>query len=288
MNTKNARIIVLLSLSTFLLPAMNPLHAQPVRVMTYNIRLDNPADGLNAWSNRKEFLIEQIKKANPDIIGVQESLPNQVTYLASALSDYEKVGVGRDENGQGESTTIFFRKKRFELKEHHQFWLSETPDSLSKGWDAAIRRICTYALLYDKQAKLSCWIFNTHFDHVGSVARLKSAELILKKISEANTAGLPVVLMGDFNATPESAPIQKLGVDLRDARLIAMKRMAGPEGSFNAFDSSHLAQALIDHVFVSPHITVKEYSVLVESRESRYPSDHFPVLVEVSWPDRSH
>lgn len=262
---------------------MNPLHAQPLRAMTYNIRLDNPADGLNAWSNRKQFLLEQVKKADPDILGVQESLPNQVTYLASTLPDFAHVGTGRDENGLGESTTIFFKKKRFELKEHHQFWLSETPDTLSKGWDAAIRRICTYALLYDKKAKQSFWIFNTHFDHVGREARLKSAALILKKIREANTASLPVLLMGDFNATPESEPVQKLSSGMKDARTAAEKRMAGAEGSFNGFDSSKPATALIDHIFVTSNIRVKKYAVLVESRESRYPSDHFPVLVDLAW-----
>lgn len=281
MNAKNVRTTLLFILSGL---TMTPLYSQSLRVMSYNIRYDNPADGLNAWSNRKEFLVEQVKKVNPDILGIQESLPNQVAYLVEALPDYDHVGTGRDENGQGESTTIFCKKKRFDLKNEHQFWLSETPNKISKGWDAAIRRICTYALLYDKSAKRALWIFNTHFDHVGTEARLKSAELILKKISEANGDQLPVILTGDFNATPDSEPIQKLSAAMRDTRVAAKKRAVGSEGSYNAFDSSKPATALIDHVFVSENVTVKKYSVVLESRESRYPSDHFPVVVELTLP----
>lgn len=279
MNAKNLQIALL-----FILPGvmMTPLYSQSLRVMSYNIRYDNPADGPNAWGYRKEFLVEQVKKTNPDILGIQESLPNQVAYLASALPEYDHVGKGRDENGQGESTTIFYKKKRFDLKEDHQFWLSETPDTISKGWDAAIRRICTYALLYDKNTRRSFWIFNTHFDHVGREARVKSAELILNRIDNINNASLQVILLGDFNATPESEPIQKLSAGMQDARLMAKKRVAGPEGSFNAFDFAKPATTLIDHIFVTPDVAVKKYLVLVNARESRYPSDHFPVVVELT------
>lgn len=261
-----------------------PTYGQSTRIMSYNIRFDNPADGLNAWGNRKEFLAEQLQSTNPDVLAIQESLPQQVEYLASRLTGYDHAGQGRDEGGQGESTTIFFKKSRFELREVHQFWLSSSPDQLSTGWDAAIRRICTYVLLFDKQINRHVLVFNTHFDHVGREARIKSAELILRKIKESNPQDLPVILTGDFNATPDSEPIQILQQELRDCRLLAASKSVAAQGSFNAFDSAKPATQLIDHIFVTAGITVTTYSILVKTREGRYPSDHFPIVVDISMP----
>lgn len=255
--------------------------AQPFRVMSYNIRFDNPADGPNAWPNRREFLVEQVRKVNPDILGIQESLPEQVSFLAQTLPGYGRAGVGRDENGMGESTTIFFRLDRFSLTESRSFWLSETPDEMSKGWDAAIRRICTYARLTDKKSGHALLVLNTHFDHVGEVARKKSAELILRKIGELNTKMDPVVLLGDFNATPDSEPMTKLKGGLTEARRVAGKIAQPQPGSFNAFDSGKEAANLIDHIFVSRDFRVEKYEMIVESREGRYPSDHFPVVADL-------
>lgn len=255
--------------------------AQPLRVMSYNIRFDNPADGPNAWPNRREFLAEQIRSQEPDILGIQESLPHQVSYLAEALPGYGHAGVGRDENGTGESTTIFFRRDRFELTESRSFWLSETPNELSKGWDAAIRRICTYVRLTDKKSREKLLVLNAHFDHVGEVARKKSAELILQKITELNKKKHPVILLGDFNATPDSEPIAVLKGKLTQARLAASQATLPQPGSFNAFDSSKPAANLIDHIFVSADFKVERYTMLVESRNGLYPSDHFPVFVDL-------
>jgi endonuclease/exonuclease/phosphatase family metal-dependent hydrolase len=260
---------------------MNAL-AEPFRVMSYNIRYDNPADGPNAWSNRRDFLVAQVRTADPDILGVQESLPAQVEYLVSQFPAYGHAGQGRDENGTGESTTIFFRMDRFEMTESGTFWLSETPEKMSKGWDAAIRRICTYVRLKDRKTNKSYLVLNTHFDHVGVEARKKSAELLLIKMKQLNPAGLPVILLGDFNATPDSEPVVILKGKLNEARLHATQVLLPQPGSFNAFDSSKPAENLIDHVFVSRDLEVGRYAMLVETREGRYPSDHFPVVVELT------
>jgi endonuclease/exonuclease/phosphatase family metal-dependent hydrolase len=256
--------------------------------MSYNIRFDNPADGPNAWPNRREFLAEQIRNQDPDILGIQESLPHQVSYLAQALPGYGRAGVGRDENGTGESTTIFFRRDRFELTESRSFWLSETPNELSKGWDAAIRRICTYVRLTDKRSGAKLLVLNTHFDHVGEVARRKSAELILQMISKLNSKKHPVILLGDFNATPESEPIAVLKEKLTEARLTAAQATFPQPGSFNAFDASKPASNLIDHVFVSADFKVERYTMLVESRDGLYPSDHFPMVAELILAPKRH
>jgi endonuclease/exonuclease/phosphatase family metal-dependent hydrolase len=254
---------------------------QSFRAMSYNIRYDNPSDGLNDWNHRRDFLIDQVLSSNPDILGIQESLPGQIEYIAGKLKGYGHVGGGRDEDGTGESTTIFYRTTRFELKEHHMFWLSETPDQMSKGWDAAIRRICTYVLLYDKEQHHQFWVFNTHFDHVGKEARLQSARLILARMKSANVSHLPVILMGDFNATPESDPIKELASQMKDARVVAVTKAEGPVGSFNGFDSTKPATQLIDHIYVSNEVHVSSYMVILESRDSRYPSDHFPVRADL-------
>lgn len=259
----------------------NHSHAQNLRVMSYNIRYDNPADGPNAWSNRKAFLVDQVKKVDPDILGVQESLPAQVEYLSHSLPGYGRAGVGRDENGSGESTTIFFRLDRFEMTESRMFWLSETPEVMSKGWDAAIRRICTYVRLRDRKSGQNLLVLNTHFDHVGMYARRKSAELLNQKIAELNKEDHPVILLGDFNAKPDSSPVEILKYYLRDARLIASNVTRPQQGSYNAFDASKPAEDLIDHIFVSGDFDVMSYSMPVETLEGRYPSDHFPIVAEI-------
>lgn len=258
--------------------------AQPVRVMSYNIRYDNPADGLNAWNNRKEFLAEQVTTTNPDILGIQESLPSQVDWLATALKGYDKAGIGRDEDGTGESVTIFFRAERFELTESKTFWLSETPNEVSKGWDAAIRRICTYVRLRDRNTGQILLVLNTHFDHVGPLSRRNSAELLCKKISELNNDKHPVILLGDFNATQDSSPIEILKNDLAEARLAAVNVNRPQQGSYNGFDTTKPAEDLIDHIFVSKEISVSNFRMLVEERKGLYPSDHFPVVAELILP----
>lgn len=286
------RILPGLLLSLFLMNTS----AQSLRVMSYNIRYDNPADGPNAWSNRRDFLVTQVRTADPDILGVQESLPAQVEYLVSQFPAYGHAGQGRDENGTGESATIFFRMDRFEMTESGTFWLSETPEKMSKGWDAAIRRICTFVRLRDKITQQSWLVLNTHFDHVGVLARQKSAELLTKKILELvrvdtnapdYVISQPIVLMGDFNATPESLPVEILKRELSDARLIADHVSIPQKGSYNAFNTSKFAEDLIDHIFVSRVISVADYRLIVESRDGRYASDHFPVVIDLQIsPDR--
>jgi endonuclease/exonuclease/phosphatase family metal-dependent hydrolase len=158
--------------------------AQSLKVMTYNIRLDIASDGLNDWSHRKEFLIAQLQFYTPDVFGVQEATPNQVTDLTQAFAKYIKVGIGRELEGKGEASCVYFRKDRFDLLQSNTFWLSETPNQVSMGWDAACNRVCTYVLLKDKKSKQFLWVFNTHLDHMGQEARTKGIQLISKTIAE--------------------------------------------------------------------------------------------------------
>ena len=270
-------LFLLLSLSIY------QVNAQSLKVMTYNIRLDVASDGENDWTHRKDFFTSQVQFYEPDIFGVQEAMPHQVTDIATALPVYSYIGTGRDGIGKGESSNIYYKKGRFILKEQNTFWLSETPDTVSKGWDAAYRRVCTYGLFKDKKTKKIFWLFNTHLDHVGEQARTKGIELILSKIAALNKNNYPVIFMGDLNSEPNTDRIIAVKKEMNDCRDVSEEKPFGPSGTFNAFKHNEPVTRLIDYIFISKAsgIKVKKYAVLSDSKDLRYPSDHLPVYVEL-------
>lgn len=259
------------------------LQAQNYTFITYNIRYANPADGLNAWDNRKENVVGQIMFHEPDVFGIQEGLYGQVAYLDEELTGYSYYGVGRDDGDRaGEFSAFYFRDDRLSLKQKGTFWLSETPDMPSKGWDAALPRICSYGLLEDKGSKQRFWVFNAHFDHVGKQARTHSMILILDKIKELNQQDYPVILMGDFNLTPDSEPVRYMTRHMKDTREASENPPFGPLGTWNAFDFTTPVTKRIDYIAVSKEdVAVKKYAVLSDSDSLRYYSDHLPVFAEV-------
>lgn len=259
-------------------------HAQDIKVMSYNIRLDYAGDGENRWDNRKELLAGQIQFYEPDFLGVQEALPNQMDYLKqSLLRSYKAIGVGRDDGkAGGEHSAIFYNDLKFKVIKQATFWLSTTPEKPSKGWDAAYNRICTYGLFEERATGKQLWVFNTHFDHVGNTARAESAKLILEKIKQVNTTGLPFVLTGDFNLEPETEPILFIKNELGDTRDIA-QLIFGNNGTFNGFEFNKPLTSIIDYIFVPKNTLVKKYAVLSDSKNCRYPSDHLPVYAEISF-----
>jgi len=257
--------------------------AQTIKVMSYNIRLDVASDGENRWDNRKEMLAGQVQFYEPDFMGVQEALPHQLHYLDSVFAAYKYIGVGRDDGeNQGEYSAIFYNDKKFKVVKQSTFWLSQTPDRPGLGWDAVCNRICTYGLFEDLSTKKQVWVFNTHFDHVGNVARVESARLILAKIKELNTGNLPFILTGDFNLEDDSESIKLLASQLNDSKTAAAFTF-GPTGTFNAFEFNKPVTKRIDYIF-SPQkgIVVNKYVVLSDSQECRYPSDHLPVYTELT------
>ncbi|WP_317133636.1 endonuclease/exonuclease/phosphatase family protein [Flavobacterium tiangeerense] len=253
--------------------------------MTYNIRLDIDSDKENDWTHRKDFFNGQIRFYAPDIFGIQEAKPNQVLDIATALPQYSYVGIGRDGVGKGESSNIFYAKGIFKVIESNTFWLSATPESISMGWDAACNRVCSYALLKNKQTNNMIWVFNTHLDHIGEDARTKGLDLILSKIEKLNTNKYPVVLMGDFNSEPETERIIKLKKIMNDAKSISKEKPFGPYGTFNNFKYNEASTHLIDYIFLSKSnvITVQKYAVLSDAKDLKYPSDHFPVFIEINY-----
>ncbi len=253
-----------------------------VKVMTYNIRLNTPNDGENAWPNRSGFLTAQILESKASIIGVQEALPDQIQDMQRLMPDFAYIGIGRDANSSGEYSAIFYRNNQYEVANANTFWLSKTPSVVSKDWDAAYPRICTYGLFTHKKSGDKFWVFNTHFDHVGATSRIESAKVILGKIQEVNTNNLPVIFMGDLNVEPDDAVIKVLEQQLIDT-MMTVDGPLGPTATFNGFNASQESTRRIDYIFISKDIeqNVKAYKVLKDVRNDRYPSDHFPVWVQL-------
>jgi endonuclease/exonuclease/phosphatase family metal-dependent hydrolase len=258
-------------------------YGQNLKIMTYNIRLDVASDGENAWPNRKDYFTSQIQFYSPDIFGVQEATPNQVIDIASALPKYNKFGIGREEKGTGEACTIYYKKDRFQVQESNTFWLSETPDMVSRGWDAACNRVCTYALFKDLRTKKTFWVFNLHLDHMGEVARVKGVELVLSKIAAVNTKKYPVFLMGDFNSEPDTKQIIEIKKVMDDTKDVSIEKPFGPSGTFNDFEHNKPVTLLIDYIFMSKNsgLKIQKHAVLSDSKDLKYPSDHLPVLIEI-------
>ncbi|MEX2176142.1 MAG: endonuclease/exonuclease/phosphatase family protein [Pirellulaceae bacterium] len=270
--------------------AAEPL-ANPFVVVTYNIRYDNPGDGENVWTNRREAMVEYLRQSKADFVGMQEVLPQQRDYLAEKLTDYDWYSAGRDDGEKGEATPIFWRKDRYELQEQGTFWLSETPATPgSKGWDAALPRVVSWVKLKDKQAGKSILFVNTHFDHMGRKARLESAKLLVKQIGRLageGDASLPVVLTGDFNTTPKSEPYKVLvggesdSAKLLDAQHISREPHTGGDSTSNGFKTIRPG-AKIDHIFVRG-LSVATHAIEDPRIEERFVSDHQPVRATIGW-----
>ena len=257
------------------------VHSQSVKAMSYNIRLNTSSDGENAWPNRKDFLRTQVLFFAPDFLGVQEATPEQMTHLKSVLKDYMSIGQGRDGVNKGEFSAIFYNTKRFKLEENHMFWLSESPEHISKGWDAAYPRVCTYGLFTDLETSKKIWVFNTHLDHKGHQAQLQGMKLIQDTIAKVNTANYPVILTGDFNVEPDSELITNLSKSMVNTQDLA-DLIYGPKGTFSGFKFHEPVTRTIDYIFTSKpaKIKVTKHAVLSDSDNLKYPSDHFPIFIE--------
>lgn len=268
--------------------AQTNVGSRSVRAMTFNIRYDEPRDGVNSWANRKTKVADVIRFHKADVVGVQEALIGQLQDLEKLLPDFAWCGVGRtDGKNSGEFSAILYRKSRFRLIETKTFWLSETPDKIgSKGWDANLPRIVTWAKFIDKQTRRTFYHFNTHFDHIGKVARTESSKLLLAKTREI-AGTFPFVVTGDFNAE-ESTDVYKIltgkaeneGYKLIDARYISRNGHFGGTSTFSGFKELE-PNRKIDYVFVKEGTKVSEHGVLSDSWNGLWASDHLPVLAEI-------
>ncbi len=245
-----------------------------MRIMSYNILCYGNDE--HKREDRISLVMEMIERVSPDSFGVQEATPDWMKDLRKMLPDYDSVGVGRDDgDDKGEYSAVFFKKDLYELVESDTFWLSETPDTPSKGWDGACTRICTYAVLKNKKTGEKFVHVNTHLDHIGPVARTKGVDLVLDK---AESFGLPVVVTGDFNLNEGCDLYNHLvSKSIKDSKYLA--KSTENKITFNGFDNC--PAEIIDYVLVSPHFEVETYKVMDDKIDGKYPSDHYPVYADL-------
>lgn len=265
------------------------LFTQALHVMSYNIRYDNPQDGENRWDKRKENLASMLRFYGADICGMQEALIHQIRDLKAALPEYEFIGKGRDDGKEaGEFSPIFYRKDRIEVLESGTFWLSPSPDTPSRGWDAMLHRVVTWAKIKTIKKKKTFYVFNTHYDHLGELARRESSKLLLRKIEEM--AGKSrVIVTGDFNAIPTQEPIRILmepsdPSHLTDSESLSLQAHFGPYSTFNGFEAMEQEGRHIDYIFLKNYkkIKVLRHGTLSNTWAGRFASDHHAVLAELN------
>jgi endonuclease/exonuclease/phosphatase family metal-dependent hydrolase len=262
----------------------------PLRVMTFNIRFDTPADSGNAWPHRRDWVASLVRFHRPDAVGVQEALAHMLADLDARLPGFARVGVGRaDGRSGGEFSAILYRTDRLELIDSGTFWLSPTPAVPgSKGWDAAIERVATWGRFRDRRTGCTHVHVNTHFDHIGEQARQESARLIRRRLADLGR-GLPVLVTGDLNADPSSVAYRIFTRDsvagspaLRGDGLVASRSgHYGPTSTWNAFTAIEPGRR-IDYVLVSSDVAVLTHAILPDAWDGRFPSDHLPVVADVA------
>lgn len=257
----------------------------PLRVMTFNIRLDVASDSLNAWPHRKDNVGKLLAYYAPDLLGMQEVLPNQMRDLKQLLPQYTALGVGRDDGkDRGEYSPVFYRTERFDLLESGSFSLSQQPDSFGVlGWDAACNRVCSWALLRDKQTGRKVAYFNTHLDHIGVTARREGSRLVLERLKQI-APGLPAIITGDFNCTPDDEPAHILGEGGMLNAWTSADVAYGPDWSFHDFGRLPLEKRpLLDYVFFTPQLKATRCRVIQDTPAEGYYSDHCPVMADLTF-----
>lgn len=257
-----------------------------IKVMTFNIRFDNPQDAPNHWSARLPLVGRYLNEEKPDIMGVQEALFHQNADLLNILPGYAYVGTGRDD-GQlgGEFSSLFYRTDVFEVIEHSQFWLSENPHTAgSVGWEAILPRVVAWAKLRHIHSGQTVFAFNTHFSHVSDLARRRSMEFMAGMMHEI-AGDAPVIVTGDFNIRRGSDLYNDMVDHFYRNNLLQSAALAPEvehtnEATFNGFsDEDH--DAVIDYIFVSPHFKVRSYDVDLIREDGVFISDHWPVKATV-------
>jgi endonuclease/exonuclease/phosphatase family metal-dependent hydrolase len=262
--------------------------AQDLRVATYNLRYINKNDSINGngWHMRSPAIIALIRFHDFDVFGTQEGYKNQLDDITDALPQYVYYGRGRnDGKDKGEHSAIFYKKDKFKLLDKGDFWLSQTPDKPSLGWDATCcNRICSWVYLQDKKSGKKFYFFNAHFDHQGVQARQESSKLVLQKIKEI-AGKAPALFTGDLNGSQSSdwyKAIVNSGL-LKDT-YFQVKYPYANNASFNGFGATKSDNnEIIDHIFISDDFAVKKWGLLTDTYHGKYPSDHFPVVAEISF-----
>lgn len=270
----------------FLLASFQLVAQTDMNVMSYNIRLGSANDGENNWDIRKEKVTELINYYEASFIGLQEVQKFQLDFILKESPHYTYIGLPREAGEFAEYSCILYNKNDFEMLQEKTIWLSTTPDTISRGWDAACNRIVTYGLFKNKKTKKKFWIANTHLDHVGTKARLESAKMIANLAEELKkTANVPFILSGDFNATKEEDSMKVLQNKLHEASSSSITKPYGELGTWNAFDFKTKPTKQIDYIFFDKKasLKVRKFVTINDFYDFKYPSDHLPILATFSY-----
>ena len=253
-----------------------------LKVMSYNIRLGIGKDGTNSWEFRYPATALMIEDQQPDVFGVQEAHDFQILFIKENLRNYDCVGVGREDGkSEGEHMSIFWNKKKISLIKSGTFWLSETPEKPSKGWDAHCKRTATWALMKDKRTGKKFYFVNTHLDHRGKLAQKNGLALIVSRIDEINPQGYPMVLTGDFNVKPNNPVLTDLDKIMQSSRKVAKK--TDNHQTFNGWGKAK-SDAVIDYIYVSGFSDCIEYQTVTKSyAERKFISDHYPIFTTLKF-----
>ena len=271
------RIFMLAAAIVMSLPLLQAQENEGLKVMSYNIRLGSAQDGTNSWALRYSATEEMLKDQKPDVFGVQEALEYQIRYIED-MCGYESVGVGREDGkAEGEHMSIFWNKKTLKMLKWGTFWLSETPQKPSMGWDAACFRTATWALMKDKRTGKKFYFVNTHLDHKGAEAQKNGLNLIMDKIAEINAEGLPMVLTGDFNMEPSNPNLAEL-----DARMQSARKIAAQTDSHATYNGWGKSSTMIDYIYVSGFSSCPEYQTVTKRyKDRKFISDHYPIFARL-------
>ena len=252
-----------------------------LKIATFNLRMDTPSDGENAWFHRKDMVNDLIRFYGFDLFGTQEGFTHQLNDILR-LSDYRFIGVGRDDGKDaGEHCAIFYRSDRFKVLDQGDFWLSEHPEKPGRGWDGTCcNRICTWGKFEDLKNHKQFYFFNVHYEYEGDVARRESSNLMISRIKSI-AGNQPVFLTGDFNAFPTEEPIRILNDSgfLNDSYTITKEAPFGPVCTYHGYDSTIKTEERLDYIWVTDSIQIDKYGVLTNTLYGHTPSDHFPVMV---------
>jgi len=243
-------------------------------VMSYNVRTSAKDDGENSWQNRRSATPAMLRSVRPDVFGVQEAMPDQIAYILETSPRYACYGIGRNDGSEGERMSVFYNTRRVELLDCGTWWLSETPDVPSVGWDAKYPRTATWALLKDRRCGKRFYFVNTHLDHKGVNARREGLSMIVDKVRGMNP-DIPLVLVGDFNVEPDDPCLQALEGRMLSARETAAETEDEP--SFNGFRRP--ASKTIDYIYYSGFACAAAFRVVSESFDGKpFISDHYPIV----------
>jgi len=281
--TENIKIMKRQALFFLLMLIPSALFSQQINVISFNIRMNTTADGENAWPNRTEMVTGLLRFHEADLFGLQEAFYGQITDIQKALPEYDWIGAGRDNGDKaGEFCPVFFKKSKYVLLDHGNFWLSENPEKPGLGWDAVCNRLVTWGIFMEISSEKKFLLLNTHFDHRGVEARKNSAILVRNKIEEMTyNKNLPVILTGDFNLTPDEEPVSLIKKFMSDSRDISLEHPYGPVGTYNGFKIDAELNRRIDYIFVHGSIRVLKYATITDSYDQRFPSDHLPVFAKL-------